>query len=417
MIIHKPEIREENGEVCVAARVELRHPNTECPEELWYKYPKSYRDCITDRSDGFAASLLPLAMARKENLEVRGDISATLAHGLREYQLIQSTWKPGWFKSIDLKFDRLKNVSRRDTMGKVGSAFSGGVDSFYTVWAHLAQNESNPAYRLTHCILINGFDRNTDLDDSGIYQRFQNAFKPVLNNLGLELLIISTNLRQFVDLPIFRQSYGSMVTASALILGRLFSCFYISSACNFIRMGLYPDGSHLMLDHLLHTEAMETVHDAGHLTRIDKTAAIAQFPATYTTLCVCWKPITFNPETGIPENCCQCTKCARTMITLDLLGSLKKYKTFPKPIDYRTLRRSDFRTKQSTLFAWEIVNLAKEKKNSSVIFHLGYAMIRSFVLGRILFLCRFFREHSRWCRKFVSEKRMSRIYRWLFKSY
>jgi len=140
MIIHKPEIKDEGADICVAARVELQNSNTDFPEELWYKFPKSYRDYITDRSDGFAASLLPLAMVLEEDLEVRGDISATLAHGLQQYQLIQSTWQPKWFKSIDIKFESLTNIGRSDTKGKVGCTFSGGVDSFYTVWNHLSRN-------------------------------------------------------------------------------------------------------------------------------------------------------------------------------------------------------------------------------------------------------------------------------------
>lgn len=414
MIIHKPEIEEEGGEICVAARVELQNPDTDYPEKLWYKFPKGYRDYVTDRSDGFAASLLPLAMALGENLEVHGDTSATLAHGLREYQLIQSTWQPKRFYSIDITFERLRSISKSGTRGKVGCTFSGGVDSYYTVWNHLPQNELNPAYRLTHCLLINGFDRNTDLDNTGTYHRFQNVFEPVLNNLGLELLISRTNLRQFADLPLRRQSFGSVVTASALVLGHLFSCFYVASSYKFTRLGLHPDGSHLMLDHHLHTETMETVHDAGHVTRIAKVAALAQFPATHTTLCVCFKPVTFNPETGALENCCTCEKCARTMITLDLLGSLEKYKTFPKPIDYRALRRIDYRTKGARLFIWEMVNLAKEKNSIRVIFHLIYAMARSFVIGRILSSGNFFRRHLKWCRKVVGEERASKIYHWLF---
>jgi hypothetical protein len=417
MIIHKPDIREENGEICIAARVEFRNPTAAFPEELWYKFPKSYQDFVTDRADGFAASLLPLAMALGENLEVRGNTSVTLAHGLREYQFIQSTWQPKRFKPIHINFEGLQSISKNSTRGKVGCTFSGGVDSYYTVWNHLPRNELNPAYRLTHCLLINGFDRNTDLDNSGTYRKFKKVFEPVLNSLGLELVISRTNLRQFADLPLRRQSFGSVVTASALVLGNLFSCFYVASSYKFTRLGLHPDGSHLMLDHHLSTETMETVHDAGHLTRIEKVAALAQFPATYTTLCVCFQPIAFNPETGALENCCRCEKCARTMITLDLLGGLEKYKTFPKPIDFRALHRIDYRTKGTRLFIWEVVNLAKEKKNMPVVFHLCYAMARSFVIGKILLLCTFFRKHCKWCQKILGEEKVTRIYRWLFKSY
>lgn len=67
MIIHKPEIKEEGSEICVMAPIEFETPNTQLPDVLWYRFPKGYEDYITDRSDGFAASLLPLAMALGKN--------------------------------------------------------------------------------------------------------------------------------------------------------------------------------------------------------------------------------------------------------------------------------------------------------------------------------------------------------------
>jgi hypothetical protein len=289
------------------------------------------------------------------------------------------------------------------------------VDSYYTVWNHLPQNEPNPEYRLSHCLLINGLDRNTDLDNTGTYNKFRNAFEPALHNLDLELLISRTNIKHFVDLTIRRQSFASAATSSALVLGRLFSHFYVASSYKFTRLGMHPDGSHLMLDHHLHTETMETVHDAGHLTRTEKVEALAQFPATYSTLCVCFKPVAFDPETGRLENCCKCEKCARTMITLDLLGSLERYKTFPRSIDYRTLRRIDFRKKGTRIFIWEIVALAKKKYNIRVILNLGYAMARSYTLAQILSLCMFIRKHSKAIQKLFDDGRVKGIYHWLFR--
>jgi hypothetical protein len=63
------------------------------------------------------------------------------------------------------------------------------------------------------------------------------------------------------------------------------------------------------------------------------------------------------------------------------------------------------------------VNLAKKKKNWSVVFNLVYAMARSFVIGKILWLGAFFRKHSKWSRKLIGEERVDKVYRWFFKSY
>jgi len=103
------------------------------------------------------------------------------------------------------------------------------------------------------------------------------------------------------------------------------------------------------------------------------------------------------------------------VITLDLLGSLKKYKTFPKPIDYRTLRRIDFRKRGTRIFTWGIVDLARKKKNIRVIFNLSYAMVRSCTMDQILSLCMFIRRNSKICRKLFDEDRVNKIYHWLFR--
>jgi len=37
-------------------------------------------------------------------------------------------------------------------------------------------NESNPRYRISHALIINGFDRDSDLDDTGSFKRIREAY-------------------------------------------------------------------------------------------------------------------------------------------------------------------------------------------------------------------------------------------------
>jgi len=89
MVIHKPIITEEEEEICVSAKVEVKSSKIKAPDNLWFTFPRSYKEYITDRTDGFAAALLPIAMALDEDMEVKGVVSPRLAYGLREHQKIQ----------------------------------------------------------------------------------------------------------------------------------------------------------------------------------------------------------------------------------------------------------------------------------------------------------------------------------------
>ena len=62
MIVHEPEIIEKGGEIKVSSRIEIEPSGGRFPATLWFRFPADYRDYVTDRSDGFAVALLPLAM-------------------------------------------------------------------------------------------------------------------------------------------------------------------------------------------------------------------------------------------------------------------------------------------------------------------------------------------------------------------
>jgi len=384
MIIHKPVIREENREISISAKIEIRNTDKACPPELWFKFPSRYKEYVTDRADGFAVALLPLAMYLGEDLEIRGEVSSRLAFGMREYLRIQSQWKPDFFKMIEIQYDRLAASDASAPLSGVGCAFSGGIDSYHTLWSHLPQNESFSKYRITHALMINGFEIDMDLDNNEDFQNKQNIYEPIMKKNGLEFLVSRTNHMLFAGFEVHKQSFAAFITASALVLGRLFFRFYIPSSYKFTSLELHPDGSHLMLDHLLGTETMQTVHDNPHLTRVEKAAALVQWPDTYHSLRVCFQGTAVNKETNTIVNCCRCEKCVRTMTTLQILGVLPKYTSFPKPFKRRDIRNYKLVHKGRPIFTHEMIDYAVQTGRRDIAFDLRCARLKSRILWRPL---------------------------------
>jgi hypothetical protein len=384
MIISQPKITEENHEISVSARVALDSPRIQAPETLWFKFPLHYRNYITDRSDGFIVGLLPSAMALGEKVIVEGTTSPRLAYGLREYQQVLNAWWTEQFKIVDIQYHNLQEPNPSDSQYAVGSAFSGGVDSFYTLWKHLPNNEQLAKYRITHCLLINGFDKDVDLDDTGVFGRLYQTYEPMMQKLGITLLTSRTNLQQFrlaaTSSKDLHLTFGAPITASALVLGNLFSCFYIPGSYTYARDNLIPEGAHPVLDHLLSTEILQIIHDGADASRTEKIAKIAQWTETYSRLRVCLERAKFNENTGLIENCCKCEKCIRTMLSLDLLNVLPIYSTFPHILKRKHIWQTLYRTEGSHLFYKENLKLARQQNRKDRVWDLYYSWLRSQVI-------------------------------------
>lgn len=389
MIVHEPQIVDDGVDVTASVEIEVERPNAEERQTVWFKVPHRYKGAVTTRSDAFAAAILPLAMVHGEPLEIRGELSYRLAYGLREYLRVQSTWKPDTFKPVELRFASLVHVSPVSTTGAVGTSFSGGVDSFHTLLTHLPGRDGFEKHTVTHCVMINGFDRDTDLDGTGSFGAMQRLYGRLLLQHGVELIVVRSNLLDLVGWLIQKQSFASFVTAPALLLGGLFERFFVASSYQFTLLGLYPDGSHLMLDHYLATEAMETIHDGGHLTRVEKTAALATWADTYHSLRVCFEKTSMSEDGGTVLNCCRCEKCLRTMATLEVEGALRHYRCFPEPLTHRALRRTPYVYLGSRIFADEVIARAKTVGRLDIARDFRISLLRStLVLEPIRWLAR-----------------------------
>jgi hypothetical protein len=378
MRVFRPSIREEGNDVIVSARVEVTSARSKLPDELWFAFPRAYRRWTAGDLNGFAIALLPLAMTLGEDLCLDGVLSPRLSRGLQEYQRVQCAWRPTSFKPVCIEAAQLQAAELATADGKVVSSFSGGVDSSYTLWRHLAENEPNHRYRISHCLMINGFDADSDIGDRGHFSKIQQSMEPMLASLGVQLVVCRTNYMSFSDTDILKRSFGAMVTAPAMILGAMISSFFIPASYRFDEF--FRDGSHLMIDHLLATESLETVHDSSHLARPEKTMVVSGWEATYSTLRVCFNAVGYQEDPGLFVNCSRCEKCIRTMKTLEIAGMLEHYTTFTGKPSHLDVWLCYYGDKGARLHAREIMSLAWTARRPGVWLDYSIAIAVSLVI-------------------------------------
>jgi len=343
VIVHEPEIGEVAGRTRVQARVESRHPKLAALGRLWFEVDAEHAALASDRADAFFVALLPVAMAAGEELELRGAVSPRLAWGLRELQRIHCAWWPRRVQRVEVSCKTLVEAPPGERGAGVATTFSGGVDSMYTLWSHSGERETLAPFRLTHALMINGFDLDVDLDETGRFRALRQIYTPLLAPLGIQLVTLRTNLRDFRTAAIERtgllRSFGNALVAPALALQRGLGRLYLAAARHYQQFE--EDGSQPTTDHLLGTESLHVIHDGADVrSRFAKTAVIADWPDGLARLRVCSDPTWCNVdvERAVVDNCGSCKKCIWTLVSLELATGRKTFPSFPRPVSRADVR-------------------------------------------------------------------------------
>lgn len=366
MLIHPLPPKFENGELCVSARIELEKPPFNVPEILWFKFPETFAHLVSDNADGFAVALMSLAMYRGENIRVRGTVSPALMYGMAESQRVQNYRKPHRYHPIQVQADAY--ARRTPGESKAATTFSGGFDSFYTVWSHLPQNEKLNGNELSYAIFVQGFD--IGLEDKGTFETCRSAYAKLMADWGIELVPVKTNVRAF-DKPENWVSSSTFATiAIGHLMGRGVSRYYVPANDFYID---FPEGAVSSLaEWVLSSESVQVIDDGAQLTKFEKIIALANVAPVYDHLRVCW---------GKPDgllNCCECRKCINTMTALELAGTLQNFKTFPKPLDGNKRRFSSISYPSRQIYQ-DYFNRAVQLKRYDLALDMGIKLSLNYV--------------------------------------
>ncbi len=294
--------------------------------EIWYGVDEEYGSFLCyERADAFLMAFLPYAMAFKQNIRIDGSISEKLYYQLKNNYMPALSKYTNYYKKIKISCKKLDSTNYCTGDG-VGTGFSAGVDSFYTVLKHMGSQESS--FNITHLTFFKvgatGSFGGDKADDTYHYRI--NQFRSFADSVGLPFLTVDSNISEHARMSFnYIHTFRSM--SAVLALQKLFRIYYYSSGTTIDRFSLnvVDAANYDLLNVDCFTVEGLTVYSTGMAeNRLEKQAFIKDYPVTYNYLNVC------NTEA---YNCCKCEKCIRTMAGFDCLGALKRYKkTFD--VDY-----------------------------------------------------------------------------------
>jgi len=324
MIIHQPETLRRDGHTIVWSKIELAEKHNNFPEYLWYRVPDRFAEYISPQSDAFLVPGLLAGMYFGEDIEVRGVVSPRLAYRLAEYQFVLNFRMPEAVRQVDIKFAQLGIPPLRPK--GVGATFSGGVDSLFTLWKHIPENQPNSNYRITHALFMMGFDIR--YKDKEKYQFLFSRYQQALAAINIDLIPLETNLVSII-IPrmVYAHFYGPVLAGSAHFFGGLFERFFIASSRNYYQLKKWTSSSDPLSDPLLSSDTLDILHHGAAYSRADKIKEISGWDFAHDNLRVCFSK---NSDPHI-LNCSRCEKCTRTMIPIYALGKMKAFTTFQRP--------------------------------------------------------------------------------------
>jgi len=309
---------DEKNKICTAsADIHVRNRN----HRVWFRWPGPSCRCP---ADAYLIVSLCAAMRLGVKLVVRGYVSERLLSNVRKIQEIYHCWDRE-LSIVDVEVDGVRPwnpLSPPRNAGLTGSAFTGGVDSFYMVLKRLEE--------ISALVYVHGLDLR--MGDHSLRKRVSQSLKQAATRLGKEFWEVETNLRDYSDnyMKWFIACGGALASVGVFLSGRL-SKFTIASGQSYTR--LISDGAHPVLFPLFSTDLIDFEVDGCEATRVEKVEAISQNTVVMDTLRVCWE----NRDGDY--NCCRCEKCLRTMASLKIVGALEQCKTFKHPFDYECIAR------------------------------------------------------------------------------
>ena len=262
----------------------------------------------------FSTIMIPMGHGGKV-LEIDGPISAGAMRNVQAFQEAWASMLPGQFGVVEIVPKEV--VQDPPVHGRAAvAAFSGGLDSTFTLIRHAKKLLGHGSYPITHALMVHGLD--VQLRHPSVFRSLRERVAPLLDELGVELIVARSNVRNpFPDTPKIQvQPYAySQAAQIAGILHLLpedrFAYGLIGSTEPYRQLVL-PWGTNPATDYLLSNDRFSIVHDGAAFTRCEKAAFVAEHPTALRTLRVC-----IAQTRG---NCGVCEKCVRTRLNLMVVG-------------------------------------------------------------------------------------------------
>lgn len=295
----------DGSEATVSASIET--PNQKSAQ-LWYRVPEQYSSLLTESGDPFVLGTLFMAMRSSKDIFIHGQASPSLLRNLEEFQALWACWQPTRYRTIEITADIEKEQSSHSHLQKAVAAFSGGVDSCFTVWRHKTDSCGRLKRNIAAGLMVHGFD--IPLDQKQTFDRAVVRSSKILESLDVELISMASNYRDLGDY--WGDAHGAAVASCLMMLQGGYGEGLIGSTWTYDSS--LPWGSSPVGDWMLSNCSFQTIHDGAAYSRADKVGVISRWPEALRYLRVCWA----GDEKD--QNCCCCEKCIRTILNFRALG-------------------------------------------------------------------------------------------------
>ncbi len=299
-------------------------------KEIFHEIDRVIRWTDETPFDGYILAILLHAAATCRELIVHGPVSRTALRNISELLLAWCRWKPHRYHAIEISPERVLDQKHPRQENAI-AAFSGGVDSTFTVLRYAAPGNvrSVVSYPLHAVLVVHGFD--VDVYNTTDFQKLVTRVRPLADELGLDLRQIRTNSRD-LRLQDWEDSCGLELAACMHMYAHEFNIGLIGSSNPYDELDL-PWGSNPITDHMMSGDRFAILHDGAGFSRTEKVAQIMTHPLACKTLKVCWT----NPDQA--ENCGNCEKCVRTQLNFLAAGALMPPTCFPRPMQVEDIYR------------------------------------------------------------------------------
>lgn len=307
-----------------ACRVVLNDREAESPSDLWWEYATKAPPPSPDDCDSYVLATLLPAMKRGANIRVHGSVSRGLLANLEELQHVWARWCPDLYSRISIEVETVREHERA-VEGAV-AAFSGGVDAQFTAYRHAKGLAGYAGQSLRAGVFVHGFD--IPLDDQDGFSRAAAKAKVVLADIGLDLTLVRTNIREFWG--------DNWAHYSGTALASVLNGLKVLAGVGLVGSGepydalVVPWGSHPIPDALSGSGDFKIIHDGAGFNRSEKFKVLSSWAMGVRHLRVCW----VGDDHG--RNCGKCEKCMRTRLNL-LLAGFAQSDCFDTPLDRQDL--------------------------------------------------------------------------------
>lgn len=340
--------------------------------EIWFEVDKEYgKYLVDDRIDAYVIGILNYAMRNNQDIESDVPITEELLYNIRTC-LIPSLSKYG---------NNLANIKITAPIidalneGKeVGTGCSCGVDSFEAIHNHIESEYKN--MNITYLCLNNVGAYNECYKEYGIEKVKNERYKitkDVAMELGIPLIETDSNFAEAIQQNHYLTNTYSSCFA-IYMLQKFWKIYYLASVgIDYSKFNIInndkDDCAHydlLTLQCFSH-KGLRIYSESGEKTRLEKTMNISDFKPAQEYLHVC---------TAKPYNCGVCSKCKRTLVSLDAINKLEnfnevfdiKYYENNKNSYYRWLCKEHYKGDEMNEPTYQILKNRKEFKNSTRIY-------------------------------------------------